>query len=263
MSSQTSELTPKKPPHSAETWKNIRLSTLPKVFFFYPLVILSFLFAVAAGNDPPKWMGLLWFGMFALNLAVLSFDLNEDRAKTIAVLFVALIIALFGIGVVGSMTDWLSHLPVKMNWVFYLLMASLLTLFILVGYIGTWMDYWQFSPDGSSIIHKKGKILTAHRYPTEDLFWDVHHPDLVEYLMSGTGQVILYWPHYVRKGHPLVVLENVRFISTVEEALRQRLGDDRRLSSLSFKLVGQQMVQIVSASGSPVPSPPKPPSSGR
>lgn len=262
MTSETSGTKPTPAP-SADTWKNVRLSTLPKVFFFYPLVILSFLFAAAAGNDPPQWMGLLWFGMFALNLAVLSFDLNEDRAKTIAILFVALIIALFGIGVVGSMTDWLARLPVQMNWVFYLLMAVLLTLFILVGYISTWVDYWQFSPDGSSIIHKKGKILTAHRYPTADLFWDVHHPDLVEYLMSGSGQVILYWPHYVRKGHPLVVLENVRFIGKVEEALRQRLGDDRRLSSLSFKLVGQQMVQVVSASGSPVPSPQTSPSSGR
>lgn len=223
------------PPSPTEKWVGIRISTLPKVLFFYPLMFLSLVFAVAAGNAPPPWMGLLWFGMFAINLAVLAFDFSEDRTRNIAVLVVAMIIALFGIGVLGTMSNALTDIPVRMNWAFYVLMAVVLFLFIGVGYVGTWMEYWRFSPDGKFIIHKKGRILTSRRYPTDELYWDVHHPDLIEYFLSGTGQVIFYWPHYVRKGHPLVVLENVRFINAVEDALRHRLGDERRLSSLSFK----------------------------
>lgn len=58
----------------------VRIRSLPKVIFFYPVWIFSLVCALVMSADASaQWTGLAWMALFTFNLFVIAFDFTEER----------------------------------------------------------------------------------------------------------------------------------------------------------------------------------------
>lgn len=189
---------------------------LPKVIFFYPIWIVSMIFAMFP--EPGAVSGQIWMGIFFFNLLVIAADFNEERSLILGLGGVAAVLAMLYFDVLGSFSDWLAGLQPTMNQTFYALIFGGLTLIYAFVWMRSRFDYWTFRPN--EVVHRYGLFPKMKRYSTEDLRWDKEVPDVLERLLAGSGRIILTSPH---ERHP-VIIEHVVRIGKIDDQIADLLG---------------------------------------
>jgi len=197
----------------------VKIRSLPKVIFFYPVWIFSLVAAlIASAAEPPAWLGMTWMSLFILNLFVVSFDFTEQKTVIVVLSVVVTALALVLVGALSDVTAFVTTLRPHMNQVFYWMIFVTFTIIFLLAWLGSRLDYWEIEPN--EIVHRYGIFRRMKRFSTESLRWDKVIPDVMERIMLGTGTIILTTPY---EKHPIVI-EHVLRIGTVDDQIARILG---------------------------------------
>lgn len=209
--------------------KSIYLVAYPKVVLLYP----TFLAAIAAGiymgvtggqnAGGAEITGLIFLGIFALNLAVLSFDFPRTVSLTLFFLIFGVVMGLILFfrsypNALPAVTDVLRELRPIANATFYWTIASILAVIYMLVFISRRFDYWEVRPN--ELLHHTGLLSDLKRYSAPNLRIDKEINDVFEYILLRSGTLILH-PSQERRA---IVLENVPNISRKEAQLTQMLG---------------------------------------
>jgi hypothetical protein len=94
----------------------------------------------------------------------------------------------------------------------------MMTAFYVVVMISVRFDYWEVRPN--ELLHHHGLLSDLKRYAAPNLRVDKEINDVFEYLLLGSGRLILQ-PSSERRA---IILENVPFISQKEKDITAMLG---------------------------------------
>jgi hypothetical protein len=172
-------------------------------------------------KTPQNLLAMLFLGMLAFNLLVMALDF--PRFTLVAWILGAFLILFFLL--------WLSayfelDLMKPIHWIFsgiyavankgfYIMVFVTLMLVFGVIFITRWLDYWEILPN--EILHHHGPLSDLERYSTMNLKFDKEIPDVLEWMMLGSGRLVLHVPNVSKA----LVMDNVLFISAKEAALKR------------------------------------------
>jgi hypothetical protein len=166
-------------------------------------------------------LAMLFLAMFAFNLLVMGLDFPRFSlvAVILAILFGVFFIlwlsAFFGFSLMKPIHAIFASIYAVANKGFYLMVFVTMMMVFLIIYITRWLDYWEVLPN--EILHHHGPLSDLERYPTMNLKFDKEIPDVLEWVMLGSGRLVLHVPNVTKA----LVLDNVLFIGAKEEALKR------------------------------------------
>jgi hypothetical protein len=165
-------------------------------------------------------LGLLFLGVFMLNLLILAFDF--PRFAIFAFFLLGTTVLFFflwlGFGFLSPLKRLVEGVYIVANAEFYLMFAlSLLTVYAIV-FVTRWLNYWEILPN--EILHHHGPLSDLERYPTMNLKFDKEIPDVFEHMMFGAGKLVLH----VQGEQKALVLDTVLNVSRKEEALKKLMS---------------------------------------
>ena len=193
----------------------IYIRSYPKVIFFWPLLITSFvLWLIQAFNDPNTMLGYVWFIVFFVNLFVTAFDFSSTKffVLILAIVVVVLILVFmvlprFSISLTGLEID------LALTWQFYMVMTIILLFILGIVIISTRFEYYKI--ERNEIIHKKGIFSSAERFPSKSLRFKKEIPDVFEFFMLRAGKFTIM----PGKADEVMILPTVLNISKKEKQL--------------------------------------------
>ncbi len=207
--------------------KSIFLVSYPKIVFLYPAFFMAIFASLWTYFKPEghssEVVTLLFLMTLAFNFIVLAFDFPRTTSLTLVFFLFAVGVSLWMLfsfypdllPVVGKMVNGLRPLA---NATFYILF-SILMFFI---YVGVWVsrkfDYWEVRPN--ELLHHFGFMSDLERFSAPRLRIDKEINDVFEYLLLGSGRLVLH-PSNERRA---IVLENVFFINHKEKVITEMLG---------------------------------------
>ncbi|CAN5808240.1 hypothetical protein BH23PLA1_BH23PLA1_02990 [soil metagenome] len=243
--------------------RSVRIFSYPKIIFIWPTMVFAFICGIgmmiagdqfspreiaqkpvlldATGDGEadadavttskssrrftswPNLLGLIFLAIFTMNMMIMSLDF--PRFTIIAGVLLVLTIT-FLILWLAPRVDFMEPLE-RISWYIYTVANAgfyfVLGTILLVMFAGIWatryLDYWEIRPN--EILHHHGPLSDLERYPTLNLKFDKEIPDVLEFLLGlGAGRLVLHFGHDRRT----VELENVLFINSKEEALKQIMG---------------------------------------
>jgi hypothetical protein len=210
----------------------VLLISYPKIVFLYPLLIASVLAAVALGlmrnpldpdNTAAKIVCILFLGVMTLNLVILAFDFPRTTSLTLLFLAVAIVLGAillftFHPGLMPVLTDILKRFHPVANPTFFWAFAGILGVIYLLMLVAVRFDCWEVRPN--ELLHHHGFLSNLERSPSPHLRIDKEINDIFEYLLLGSGRLILQASDERRA----IVLDNVPRIRKKEEAITRMLG---------------------------------------
>jgi hypothetical protein len=170
---------------------------------------------------PQNLLAMLFLGMFAFNLLVMALDF--PRFALVAWILAGLLVLFFLLWI-SSFFEWDLMKPIHAlfsgiyavaNRGFYLMVFMTLMGVFAVIYVTRWLDYWEVLPN--EILHHHGPLSDLERYPTMNLKFDKEIPDVLEWIMLGSGRLVLHVPNVSKA----LILDNVLFITAKEDALKK------------------------------------------
>ena len=208
---------------------SIQLVAYPKVVFFYPTFLAAIAagvyMAITGGEDVAgaEMTGLIFLGIFTLNLIVLSFDFPRTASLTLFFLLFAVVMGLVLFfrsypGALPSFTHVLKELRPVANATFYFTIATVFGAIYLLVLASRRFDYWEVRPN--ELLHHSGLMSDLKRYSAPHLRIDKEINDVFEFLLLRSGTLILH-PSQERRA---IVIENVPNISRKEKQITQMLG---------------------------------------
>jgi hypothetical protein len=216
-------------PSGPDTHTRILLIPHPKIVFLYP----SFLMAIVAGfytyfAKNPQGTGehvisLIFLAILGFNFVVIAFDFPRTTSLTILFAVLAVGIALwFFFTEFPDWWPWIHHILASLkpaaNATFYFVFAGILALLFLGVAINTRFDYWEVRQN--ELLHHHGIWSNQERFAAPNLRIDKEINDLIEYLLLGSGRLVLH-PSEERRA---IVLDNVFFVNQKEARLTKLLG---------------------------------------
>lgn len=175
-------------------------------------------------NTPQNLLGILFLTMLAFNLVVMGLDFPRFElvglilAILFAVFFVLWLGAYFDLDLLRPINVMLAAVYTFANAGFYLMYALMVLTVLTVVYVTRWLDYWEVLPN--EILHHHGPLSDLERFPTMNLKFDKEIPDVLEFAMLGAGKLVLRVPNVDKA----IILDNVLFINTKEEALKRLMS---------------------------------------
>jgi hypothetical protein len=208
--------------------ESISLISYPKIVFLYP----TFLAALAAGIYTavagPTGVGaeiaaILFLGVLALNLVVLSFDFPRTVSLTLFFLIFAVAMGLLLLfrtypDALPALTGVLRRYRPLANTTFYFTVAGILGVIYAMVLVKVRFDRWELRPN--ELLHHTGMMSNLKRYGTTGMRIDKEINDVFEYVLMRSGTLVI---HPAQEGR-VIVLENVPGISRKEAQITQMLG---------------------------------------
>lgn len=231
--SQPSETSTSPPPAKSSEQQSIVLVSFPKIVFLYPSFIASLVAAIYMSFqeptlDPVKHQGavmtsFVFLLILAVNLVVLGFDFPRTTSITLFFVGAAIVLGLLLLFKISpdlipsleGLFQWFSPLA---NAMFYYMFAGMLGVIYVVVLVSVRFDYWEVRPN--ELLHHHGVLSNLERFSAPNLRIDKEINDVFEYLLLGSGRLILH-PSNERRA---IVLENVLFISKKEANITRMLG---------------------------------------
>lgn len=212
--------------------KRIFLVSYPKIVFLYPTFLAALIAGIymsIAGNDAgadrhdTQILSLIFLGILAVNLVVLSFDFPRTTSLTLFFFFVAVAMGLvllfrYNPNILPVVTGVLASLGPWANAQFYFIFASVLGIIYGLVAVSVQFDYWEIRPN--ELLHHHGMLSDLERFSAPNLRIDKEINDVFEYMLLHSGRLILH-PSNERRA---IVLENVFFINRKEKELTRMLG---------------------------------------
>jgi hypothetical protein len=212
-----------------DTHTRIYLVPHPKIVFLYPSLIVAIIagfYAYLTKNVEGRGehvLSLIFLVVLGINLSVIAFDF--PRTTSLTVFFALLAIAIGAWFFFTEFPDaWpafhrlLAKLTPAANAKFYFLFAAILGLLFLGVWINTQFDYWEVRQN--ELLHHHGIWANMERFAAPSLRIDKEINDLIEYLLLGSGRLVLH-PSDEKRA---VVLDNVFFVNRKEAELTKLLG---------------------------------------
>jgi len=256
--------TPSTPAKVKHREKGIRIFMWPKMIYIFPSAIVALICAIgmyslrdktydqsvrnpaattaapaADGTVPPgavpiskldrfrtpqNLLGLLFLAVLAFNLLVMALDFPRFELVGVILLvlfglfFVLWLGAFFDLNLMKPIHTLFESIYAFANAGFYLMYFLIVLALLLVVYVTRWLDYWEVMPN--EILHHHGPLSDLERFPTLNLKFDKEIPDVLEYALLGAGRLVLHVPNVEKS----LVLDNVLFINTKEEALKKLMS---------------------------------------
>ncbi|HVJ85564.1 MAG TPA: hypothetical protein VM452_07950, partial [Caulifigura sp.] len=177
----------------------------------------------AEGSEGPVIAAVAFLSMLAMNLIVLSFDF--PRTTSLTVFFVAVALVLGGALLVvyqPTLLPWVNAQLMKIrplaNATFYFVFFTMISLIYVGVAVTVRFDYWEVR--GNELLHHHGFLSDLERFPAPALKIDKEIRDVFEYLLLGSGRLILHPSNEPRA----IVLENIAWITKKEKAITRLLG---------------------------------------
>lgn len=174
----------------------IILRSYPKIIFFWPLLIVSFILWLLQllVADPVAWYGNFWLIVFFVNLFITAFDFSSTKFFVLVLVVVVVILLLFflvipNVGPIALPSGFNPGLSAE----FYLVMTLVLGLILLLVVISARFDYWKI--ERNEIYHKNGIFSSAERIPTKSLRIKKEIPDVFEFFLLRAGRITLLPGH--------------------------------------------------------------------
>jgi len=208
---------------------SIFLVSYPKIVYLYP----SWLASLVAGiylliqknqqTSETTAVALIFLGVLAINLVVLSFDFPRTTSLTLFFFCVSVGVILWAVfqfnpDLLPAVTDVLKTLQPFCNAAFYFCFFTIMTLIYIGVLISVQFDYWEVRPN--ELLHHHGVLSDLERYSAPHLRIEKEITDVFEYLLLRGGRLILH-PTQERRA---IVLENVFFINSKESQITRMLG---------------------------------------
>jgi hypothetical protein len=212
-----------------DTHTRIYLVPHPKIVFLYPSLIVALIagfYAYLTKNAEGRGehvLSLIFLVVLGINLSVIAFDFPRTTSLTVFFAFLAI-----AIGAWFFFTEFpdawpavhrlLAKLTPAANAKFYFLFAAILALLFLGVWVNTQFDYWEVRQN--ELLHHHGIWANMERFAAPSLRIDKEINDLIEYLLLGSGRLVLH-PSDEKRA---VVLDNVFFVNRKEAELTKLLG---------------------------------------
>lgn len=198
----------------------------PKMIFLWPTLLMCLMMGLANMTDT-NWENV-WGGMFlvvlGLNLMVITFDFPRGTSLTLAITGVAAVLLLFllnqSFGIIQPIQHWFATRQIHASNHFYFAFFFVLVVLFIGMFIVTRFDYWELT--ANEIIHHHGVLGDVERFTTAGLKLNKEISDIFEYILAGSGRLILLIANQARP----VVLDNILNIAKVEQ-VADRILDAR------------------------------------
>jgi hypothetical protein len=209
--------------------ESIFLVSYPKIVYLYPAWIASLvagIYLLIAKNQvaaDTQIVALIFVGLLAVNLVVLSFDFPRTTSLTLFFFCVAIGVVLWSVfrfnpDFLPAVTRVLKSLRPFCNSAFYFCFFTIMTVIYVGVLIAVQFDYWEVRPN--ELLHHHGVLSDLERFSAPHLRIEKEITDVFEYFLLRGGRLILY-PKDERRP---IVLDNVFFISSKEKKITRMLG---------------------------------------
>jgi hypothetical protein len=206
--------------------KPIFLVSYPKIVMLYPTFLASIIAGIVTavvGEQNSATVGLLFLGVFSINLVVLAFDFPRTTSLTVFFLIAAIVLGLLLLfrnypDLLPVITNVLRKIEPEANPTFYFCLATLLALIYVAVMINVRFDYWEVRPN--ELLHHHGFLSNLERFSAPNLRITKEIDDVFEYMLLRSGRLILHPSNEPRA----FVLENVLFIDRKETSITKMLG---------------------------------------
>jgi hypothetical protein len=234
MSTTTSDKPTPQP--AAKTTDNtpdrVLLVPYPKIIFLYPTFLLAVVSAIwshfiskelSPENHVAAGIGALFLCVFTINLVILAFDFPRTTSLTLFFFAAAVVMALvllftFQPDFWPAIKDFVKHFHPMANATFYWSIAFILGGMFLAVSIVVRFDYWEVR--GNELLHHHGFLANLERLPATNLRMEKEINDIFEFLLLRSGRLIIY----TSNDRQPIVLDNVPFVDSKEEAVTRMLG---------------------------------------
>jgi hypothetical protein len=215
----------------------IIIRSWPKVIFLYPLMLTSFICGIAQSltkeglnSDFAEVGGMIFFVVLCFNFLVISFEFSRFKTLAIFFFFLALFFFLLYLStrwqVFAFLKDIFQNFHIRLSTTFYVAAGVYFLLIFLGVFINTRFNYWVIR--SNEILHKEGFLGDVRRYPSPNLKMTKEISDVFEFLLLGSGRIVLF-PATEKQA---IVLEHVLRVNASERAIQELL------SSLSVEIEG-------------------------
>jgi hypothetical protein len=209
--------------------ESIILVPLPKIVFLWPTLVVALLNGVymsfdhAKAAEGPIIAAIAFLTMLTLNLIVLSFDFPRTTSLTVFFILVALVMGgMLMVVYFPTVMPWLNAQLMRIkptaNATFYFVFSTMMALIYLGVTVTVRFDYWEVR--GNELLHHHGFLSDLERFPAPALKIDKEIKDVFEYLLLGSGRLILHPSNEPRA----IVLENIAWITKKERRITNLLG---------------------------------------
>jgi len=173
----------------------VKLKTYPKIIFFYPLLIVSFILWLLQMIyvDPLAWFGNIWMIIFFVNLFITAFDFSSTKFFLLILAAVIIILLLIFLIPGGFIPTPAVEFNLGLTAEFYFVATIILTFILGLVVLSAQFDYWKI--ERNEIYHKKGIFTTAERIPTKSLRITKEIPDVFEFFVLRAGSITLMPGH--------------------------------------------------------------------
>ena len=231
------ETAPRPDPKRArdEMPQRVLLVPYPKIVFLYPTFLLAIVAAIwtrflhdpftpnTAGNDIAVGIGVLFLGLFTVNLVILAFDFPRTTSLTLFFFAAAVVMGLillftFQPHLWPDITAVIHLFHPVANATFYGTIALILGVMFAVVAVVVRFDYWEVR--GNELLHHHGFLANLERLSAPNLRMEKEINDIFEFLLLRSGRLIIY----TSNDRQPIVLDNVPFIDKKEAAVMRMLG---------------------------------------
>ncbi|HVR76146.1 MAG TPA: hypothetical protein VMT52_17575 [Planctomycetota bacterium] len=176
----------------------------------------------------PATAGRIFFIVLCLNILVISFEFS--RFKTLAIFFFVLAVLFFLLylsttwEVFAFLKEIYNRFDPRASTSFYYALGIYLVLVFFAVFLTTRFNYWIIR--SNEILHKEGLLGDVKRFPSPNLKMTKEITDVFEFLLLGSGRIVLY-PASEKQA---IVLDHVLRVNAAEVAIQDLL------SSLSVEI---------------------------
>lgn len=213
----------------------------PTMIFMWPSALMALVaglmtygFTPAYASD--KFWGGLFLTIFAINMLVVTFDFPRSTSLTLVLAGVALAWLFVELNrrynLIQPLQRFIAGLQLTATPDFYFFFFILYVVLFIGMAIASRFNYWEIS--NNEMLHHKGMMQDIERYTTEGLQYRKEITDFFEYLLAGSGRIVLHSPAMPTP----MILDNVpgvnriaRQLDTMLEARRVTLAEDTVVST--------------------------------
>ena len=178
-----------------KTVTEVFLRSYPKVIFFWPLALISFVLWIVQLVDPLPiaLLGNVWLIVFFVNMFIVAFDFSSTKFFVLILVVVVVVLLL-----IFLVPDMFAALPggtfnPGITGEFYLVVTLIMALILGLVVLSSRFDYWKI--ERNEIYHKTGVFASAERMPTKSLRIKKDIPDVFEFFILRAGSITLLPGH--------------------------------------------------------------------
>jgi len=175
----------------------VYLRTYPKVIFFWPMTLVSFVLWILqiVVGEPEAGFGNFWLIVFFVNMFIVAFDFSSSKFFVlIMVVVVVIILVVFLVpGIFVPLAPGEEGFNPGITAEFYLITTIIMAFILGLVVLSSRFDYWKI--ERNEIYHKSGIFASAERMPTKSLRIKKDIPDVFEFFILRAGSITLMPGH--------------------------------------------------------------------